>query len=102
MRSFDLKSGVPGRKMGGTKHVKRRNKAMPYAILEEKIAGISPKYQDELVAFIDFLLFKQAGETMPTAPAATGAVSRKLGGYEKGYRMAADFDEPLADFAEYT
>lgn len=99
MRSFDLKSGVPGRKMGGTKHVKRRDKAMPYAILAGKIAGISPKYQDELVAFIDYLLFKQAGETKPSSPAASGVVSRKLGGYEKGYRMAADFDSPLADSA---
>ena len=74
---------------------------MPYAVLEEKIAGISPKYQDELVAFIDFLLFKQAGDLQTGERASSGAVSRKLGGYEKGCCMAGDFDEPIADFAEY-
>ena len=79
---------------------------MPYALLEEKIAGISPKYQDELVAFVDFLLFKQAGDSRtgavePSVPGEDGAVPRKLGGYEQGYSMAADFDEPLEDFAEY-
>ncbi|MBR5549312.1 MAG: DUF2281 domain-containing protein, partial [Kiritimatiellae bacterium] len=26
---------------------------------------------------------------------------RKLGGFEDGFRMSPDFDEPLADFAEY-
>ena len=26
---------------------------------------------------------------------------RKLGGFEEGFSMAPDFDEPLADFAEY-
>ena len=75
---------------------------MPPAVLEKKIAGISPKYQDELVAFIDFLLFKQAEESQSGERSEGLAFSRKLGGYEKGYSMASDFDAPLADFAEYT
>jgi hypothetical protein len=28
-------------------------------------------------------------------------VGRKLGGYEKGFYIAPDFDEPIEDFAEY-
>lgn len=28
-------------------------------------------------------------------------IDRKLGGFEKGYYMAPDFDAPLPDFAEY-
>ena len=28
-------------------------------------------------------------------------VDRKLGGYEKGFYIAPDFDEPIEDFAEY-
>ena len=71
-------------------------------VLEEKIAGISPKYQGELLAFINFLLFKQAEEAQSGERSEVGAVPRKLGGYEKGYSMAPDFDAPLADFAEYT
>lgn len=75
---------------------------MPPAVLEKKIAGISPKYQGELVAFIDFLLFKQAEELQPRVRHEGGGVLRKLGGYEKGYFMSDDFDAPLADFAEFT
>ena len=29
------------------------------------------------------------------------AGKRRLGGFEKGFYMAQDFDEPLEDFAEY-
>ena len=33
---------------------------MPYAIVEDKIAEISPQYRGELLAFIDFLLYRQS------------------------------------------
>lgn len=79
---------------------------MPYAVIENKIAEILPKYEGELLQFIDFLLFKQAGEQrmqVRTPAIHLDAVGkpRKLGGYEKGFYMAPDFDEPLDDFAEY-
>ena len=32
---------------------------MPYALLERKIALISPQYQQELMDFVDFLLTRQ-------------------------------------------
>ncbi len=32
---------------------------MPYELVAEKIAKISPEYQGELLQFIDFLLFRQ-------------------------------------------
>ena len=32
---------------------------MPYAIVEDKIARIAPQYRGELLAFIDFLLYRQ-------------------------------------------
>ena len=32
---------------------------MPYAIVEDKIAEISPQNRGELLAFIDFLLYRQ-------------------------------------------
>ena len=32
---------------------------MPYSIVEDKIAEISPQYRGELLAFIDFLIFRQ-------------------------------------------
>lgn len=32
---------------------------MPYTAIEEKISKISDKYQQELLDFVDFLLYKQ-------------------------------------------
>ena len=79
---------------------------MPYAVIENKIAEILPKYEGELLQFIDFLLFKQAGEQrmqVRTPAKRLDAVGklRKLGGYEKEFYMAPDFDEPLECFKEY-
>ncbi len=84
---------------------------MPYAIVEDKIAEISPQYRGELLAFIDFLIFRQKnsvpakGTTRSTVSSAsrrkrkTGG--RLLGGFEKGFYMAPDFDAPLECFKEY-
>ena len=32
---------------------------MPYTLVEEKISQISSQYQQELLDFVDFLLYKQ-------------------------------------------
>ena len=32
---------------------------MPYAVVKDKIAEISPQYRGELLAFIDYLIFRQ-------------------------------------------
>lgn len=84
---------------------------MPYAVVEDKIAEISPRYRGELLAFIDFLLFRQKNlvpAKKGTIKAAASSLSRRraagrtLGGYEDGFYMAPDFDEPLECFKEYT
>ena len=36
---------------------------MPYEIVADKIAKISPEYQGELLQFIDFLLYKQGNSS---------------------------------------
>ena len=82
---------------------------MPYAIVEDKIAEISPQYRGELLAFIDFLLYRQNNsipadgavqEAKPLAPRRK-QIGRALGGFEEGFYMAADFDAPLECFKEY-
>ena len=83
---------------------------MPYAVVEDKIAEISPQYRGELLAFIDFLLFRQKNliSAKGTIKSAVSSLSRRrvagrtLGGYEDGFYMAPDFDEPLECFKEYT
>jgi hypothetical protein len=76
---------------------------MPYAVVEDKIAEISPQYRGELLAFIDFLLFRQKNLIPAKKGTVKSAVSslprrraagRALGGYEDGFYMAPDFDEP--------
>ncbi len=82
---------------------------MPYAIVEDKIAEISPQYRGELLAFIDFLLYRQKnsvsvnGVSHHTASSASRRKTsrRPLGGFEDGFYMAPDFDEPLECFKEY-
>jgi len=82
---------------------------MPYAIVEDKIAEIAPQYHGELLAFIDFLLYRQnnsvqtKGVTRKTASseARRKRVGRTLGGFEDGFYMAPDFDAPLECFKEY-
>jgi hypothetical protein len=43
----------------GNPVAERQGEAMPYELVAEKIAKISPEYQGELLQFIDFLLFRQ-------------------------------------------
>ena len=81
---------------------------MPYAIVEDKIAEISPQYRGELLAFIDFLLYRQKNSVATNDARRNAAASsrrkaggRPLGGFEDGFYMAPDFDEPLECFKEY-
>ena len=82
---------------------------MPYAVVEDKIAEISPQYREELLAFIDFLIFKQKNSIKANGVVLNTAVSRPrrkagrrtLGGFEEGFYMAPDFNEPLECFKEY-
>ena len=82
---------------------------MPYAIVEDKIAEIAPQYRGELLAFIDFLLYRQKSSVLANGVArkATSVAPRRkrggrtLGGFEEGFYMAPDFDAPLECFKEY-
>ena len=82
---------------------------MPYAVVEDKIAKLSPQYRGELLAFIDFLIFRQNSSALTKGAIRANATSsrrrkssgRVLGGYEDGFYMAPDFDEPLDCFKEY-
>ena len=82
---------------------------MPYAIVEDKIAEIAPQYRGELLAFIDFLLYRQKNSVSTNGVARkTDSVARRrkqggrtLGGFEDGFYMAPDFDAPLECFKEY-
>ena len=82
---------------------------MPYAVVKDKIAEISPQYREELLAFIDFLIFRQkksikaSGEVLKTTSSRSRrkAGRRTLGGFEEGFYMAPDFNEPLECFKEY-
>ena len=82
---------------------------MPYAIVEDKIAKIAPQYRGELLAFIDFLLYRQRNSVSANdvARKATSVAQRRkrggrtLGGFEDGFYMAPDFDAPLECFKEY-
>ena len=82
---------------------------MPYAIVEDKIARIAPQYRGELLAFIDFLLYRQknsVSENGAVRKSKSGVQRRKkggrtLGGFEDGFYMAPDFDAPLECFKEY-
>jgi len=82
---------------------------MPYTVVEDKIAKISPQYRGELLAFLDYLIFRQKN-SLPVKDAIQAAASlsprrraggRTLGGYEDGFYMAPDFDEPLECLKEY-
>ena len=82
---------------------------MPYAMVEDKIAEIAPQYRGELLAFIDFLLYRQRNSVSANdvARKATSVAQRRkrggrtLGGFEDGFYMAPDFDAPLECFKEY-
>ena len=82
---------------------------MSYATVEDKIAEIAPQYRGELLAFIDFLLYRQKNSVLANGVAreTTSVAQRRkragrtLGGFEDGFYMAPDFDAPLECFKEY-
>ena len=82
---------------------------MPYAIVEDKIAEIDPQYRGELLAFIEFLLYRQRNSVSANGVVRKAdsvarrrkKVGRTLGGFEDGFYMAPDFDAPLDCFKEY-
>ena len=75
---------------------------MSPATLEKKIAGISPRYREELASFVDFLLFKQSNEKEEIPPAVVKPRKSLFGAMkDKNFFMAPDFDAPLEEFAEY-
>lgn len=79
---------------------------MPYAVVKDKVDEIFPQYRDELLAFLDFLIFKQnhvvfSGGEASRVAVATDAPRRHAGGITGEFYMAPDFDEPLECFKEY-
>ena len=91
-----------------TRRRKEMEQAMPYSIVEDKIAEISPQYRGELLAFIDFLIFRQRNSATANGADRKAAPRRRrkragraLGGFEDGFHMAPDFDAPLECFKEY-
>ena len=88
---------------------------MPYAIIEKEFERLDDAQQLAVGYFVRFLL-TQNGQHYHVAAMGGDEVKfpadvsilrtikggeRKLGGFEKGFYMAPDFDEPLADFADY-
>ena len=73
---------------------------MSPAVLEKKIADISPRFRGELADFVEYLLYKQKMSTVE-APLATP--HKSLFGALRGSipYIAPDFDEPLECFREY-
>ena len=74
--------------------------AMPYAAVKDKVAELSPQYCGELLAFLDFLIFKQRHEASSDG-VDTGSPKRHAGGITGEFFMAPDFDGPLDCFKEY-
>ncbi len=65
-------------------------------VLYQTIETLPDSFLSELVKFIEFLRFKaQLGETPQPRPRQRGSAKHLI------ISMSADFDEPLADFAEY-
>ena len=82
---------------------------MTYAMFEQEFKNLSGAQQNAVALFVQFLATQnnarsgkpQTGEEFPPPPEVPSGDLRKLGGFEKGFYMAPDFDEPVADFAEY-
>lgn len=87
---------------------------MPYEVLEKEIESLTDVQKKAVFLFVRFLASQDSNEIdfssghfgvslapiPPTLDEIKGK-ERKLGGFEKDFYMAPDFDEPLADFAEY-
>ena len=88
---------------------------MTSATFEKEFESLNDTQQKAVGYFIRFLLSQNGNfaddaesrvEPKPFQMDADSAfavkpINRKLGGFEKGYYMAPDFDAPLPDFAEY-
>lgn len=88
---------------------------MPYELLEKNFGRLDASQQKAVGMFVDFLLMHQNGTALmvsglPDLPIKENLSNpekpcrfkgRKLGGFEKGFYMADDFDAPIPDFAEY-
>ena len=76
---------------------------MPYAVLQKEIEKLDESQQDTVVMFIRFLLSQKnasaksfvfdngQAEEQPQSK----ITNRKLGGFEKGFYIAPDFDAPF-------
>lgn len=82
---------------------------MSYMTLERDLKGLTATQQDAVVLFVRFLLsqksahgLRSSGNCFVSVPSQEDRrIPRPLGGFEKGFYMSPDFDEPLADFSEY-
>lgn len=82
---------------------------MTYAMLEQEFKSLSRAQQNAVALFVQFLATQKnarignpsADEDAPASPEVPSGDIRKLGGFEKDFYMAPDFDEPIEDFAEY-
>lgn len=74
---------------------------MSYAMLEKDLQELTTSQQDAVVLFVRFLLTQQRARRPGVVKSRRRSVFRKLGGFEKGFSMSADFDAPLPEFAEY-
>ena len=82
---------------------------MPCAILQKEIEKLDESQQDTVVMFVRFLLSQKNASAKSSVfdnkhadgQTQSKIINRKLGGFEKGFYIAPDFDAPLDDFAEY-
>ncbi len=71
---------------------------MPYELLEKELESLTVAHQEAVMLFVRFLAAQDAGRTVSLGK---GVRERKLGGFEKDFFMASDFDGPIEEFAEY-
>lgn len=86
---------------------------MPYEILEKEIESLTDVQQKAVFLFVRFLASQHPGDMGGAvagswlsfgeahSPGGIKGGERKLGGFEKDFYMAPDFDAPLEEFAEY-
>jgi hypothetical protein len=65
--------------------------------LFSKIISMPPNLKEEVLRYINYLLFSQGVEIMQTKPKKTP----KAGFSSVNFVMSPDFDAPLEDFKEY-
>lgn len=86
---------------------------MPYELLKKELEGLTDVQQEAVILFARFLASQGASRSAKqesviglsfarmATTTTTGIRERKLGGFEKDFYMAPDFDEPIEEFAEY-